>query len=84
MSMLKRQRELGKSERAARKRAKRHGIRETGFQEPTATVGITELLAGKPRPQENPSDGPPKGDKEREDTAGPPDSSSPGSQTPGR
>ncbi len=84
MSMLKRQRELGKAERAARKRAKRHGIRETGFQEPTATVGIAELLAGKPRPQENSSDGPPKGDNERGDTPDPPDSSSPGSRTPGR
>ena len=84
MSMLKRQRELGKSERAARKRAKRHGIRETGFQEPTATVGIAELLAGKPRPEETPSDGPQKGGTERGDTAGPPDSSSPGSRNPGR
>ena len=78
MSMLKRQRELGKSERAARKRAKRHGIRETGFQEPTATVGIAELLAGKPLPKD-PSDDPPDGGKERGDTAGPPDSSSSGS-----
>ena len=81
MSMLKRQRELGKAERAARKRAKRHGIRETGFQEPTATVGIAELLAGKPRPA---SDGPPKGGTERVDTAGPPDPPSPGSRTPER
>ncbi len=84
MSMLKRQRELGKSERAARKRAKRHGIRETGFQEPTATVGIAEFLAGKPLAQENPSDGASEGDTEREDTAGPQDSSSSGSRTSGR
>ncbi len=84
MSMLKRQRELGKAERAARKRAKRHGIRETGFQEPTATLGIAELLAGKPRPQETPSDGAPKGGTERGDTAGPPDPSTPGSRTPER
>ena len=84
MSMLKRQRELGKAERAARKRAKRHGIRETGFQEPTATVGIAEFLAGKPRAEENPSDGPPKGGTERGETAGPPDPSSPGPRTPGR
>ncbi len=84
MSMLKRQRELGKSDRAARKRAKRHGIRETGFQEPTATVRIADLLAGKPLSQEDPSDGPPKGDKEPGDTAGPPDSSSPGSRPPRR
>lgn len=83
MSMLKRQRELGKSERAARKRAKRHGIRETGFQEPTATVGIAELLAGKPLPKDT-SDDPPKGDTDRGDAAGPPDPSSSGSQTPGR
>jgi hypothetical protein len=79
MSMLKRQRELGKSERAARKRAKRHGIRETGFQEPRATVGIAELLAGKPLP-ENPSDGPEEG-TEGKDSTGPPDPASPGSRT---
>ena len=37
MSILKRQRELKKSEKAARKRAKRHGINEPLFQEPTPT-----------------------------------------------
>ena len=44
MSILKRQRELKKSERAAGKRAKRHGIRQDGFQEPTPTIGAAELL----------------------------------------
>ena len=44
MSILKRQRELKKSEKAAGKRAKRHGIRQDGFQEPTPTIGAAELL----------------------------------------
>jgi len=48
MSMLKRQRELKKSEKAAQKRAKRHGVREDGFTEPRPTVGLGELLSGMP------------------------------------
>ena len=39
MSVLKRQRELKKREKAAAKRAKRHGLREDGFTEPVPTVG---------------------------------------------
>ena len=46
MSILKRQRELKKSEKAARKRSKRHGIREPLFQEPKPTVPSGELLGG--------------------------------------
>ena len=38
MSILKRQRELKKSEKAAKKRSRRHGIREPLFQEPTPTI----------------------------------------------
>ena len=40
MSMLKRQRELKKAEKAAQKRAKRHGIPEPTFSEPRPTVGF--------------------------------------------
>lgn len=39
MSVLKRQRELKKREKAAAKRAKRHGAREDGFTEPVPTFG---------------------------------------------
>jgi len=45
MSILKRQRELKKSEKAARKRARRHGISEPLFQEPTPTA-VTQGLFG--------------------------------------
>jgi hypothetical protein len=38
MSMLKRQRELKKAEKAAQKRAKRHGIPEQTYFEPRPTV----------------------------------------------
>lgn len=38
MSMLKRQREVKKNEKAAHKRAKKHGSREPGFAEPVPTV----------------------------------------------
>jgi hypothetical protein len=44
MSVLKRQRELRKAEKAARKRAKRHGVQEEGFTEPRPTVRIGELV----------------------------------------
>ena len=43
MSMLKRQREIQKAEKAARKRAKRHGTREVGFEEPRATLSLVNL-----------------------------------------
>jgi hypothetical protein len=48
MSILKRQRELKKSEKAAHKRAKRHGTSPPGFQEPTPTIGTAELLGLAP------------------------------------
>ena len=65
MSMLKRQREQGKNERAARKRAKRHGYREVGFEEPTQTEGIAELLKLKPAGDEDSSIAP-SGEARRE------------------
>lgn len=46
MSMLKRQRELKKNEKAARKRAKKHGIHEEGFSEPRPTVFMSDLAGG--------------------------------------
>ena len=52
MSMLKRQRELKKSEKAAQKRAKRHGIPEPTFSEPRPTVAGFDL-DGNPREEED-------------------------------
>ena len=46
MSMLKRQRELKKNEKAARKRAKKHGVHEEGFSEPRPTVFMSDLAGG--------------------------------------
>ena len=45
MSMLKRQRELRKNEKAARKRAKKHGTQEEYFTEPQPTVLTSGLTA---------------------------------------
>ena len=56
MSMFKRQREMEKSEKAARKRAKRHGIREVGFTEPVPTVRPSKLSAKEPSAEKAPSD----------------------------
>ena len=61
MSMLKRQRELKKSEKAAQKRAKRHGIPEPTFSEPRPTVASFDL-DGNPRDPEDETE-------EREDKA---------------
>ena len=52
MSMLKRQRELKKSEKAAQKRAKRHGVRENGFTEPVPTFGRSVFAARTPESNE--------------------------------
>ncbi|MEE8411237.1 MAG: hypothetical protein V3S47_01950 [Acidobacteriota bacterium] len=41
MSLVKRQRELKKAEKAAQKRAKRHGIPEVAFIEPQPTVRVS-------------------------------------------
>lgn len=50
MSILKRQRELRKAEKAARKRARRHGLQEDGSAEPRPTLGAARVLAGEPPP----------------------------------
>ena len=47
-SILKRQRELKKAEKAAAKRARRHGRPEELTPEPVPTFGAAELLGGKP------------------------------------
>ena len=43
MSLVKRQCELKKAEKAAQKRAKRHGIPEVAFIEPQPTVRVSDL-----------------------------------------
>ena len=58
MSMLKRQRELKKSEKAAKKRAKRHGMHEEGFTEPRPTVTMGDLTGAKPSEEDDETDGP--------------------------
>jgi len=53
MSVLKRQRELKKAEKAAKKRAKKHGVHEEGFTEPRPTVRVGELMqAGSADPDQ--------------------------------
>jgi hypothetical protein len=58
MSILKRQRELKKAEKAAAKRAKRHGRTEELAPEPVPTLGAAELLGGKPPAEEETPDEP--------------------------
>lgn len=43
MSVVKRQRELKKAEKAAQKRAKRHGTKEEVFTEPQPTVRLSDF-----------------------------------------
>ena len=49
MSILKRQRELHKAEKASRKRAKRLGLQIDGSTEPVPTIGAAEILGLKAR-----------------------------------
>lgn len=58
MSVLKRQRELRKAEKAARKRARRHGLPEDGLREPVPSVGFSSL-SGLRAPQEENAEAPP-------------------------
>ncbi|MGD8375673.1 MAG: hypothetical protein PVF68_05995 [Acidobacteriota bacterium] len=55
MSILKRQREVKKREKAARKRAKRHGAPGSSFQEPRTSPLGARLLGHEP-PDEEESD----------------------------
>jgi hypothetical protein len=52
-SILKRQRELRKSEKAAHKRARRHGISLEPMKEPVPTVSLADLLRGGSDPDED-------------------------------
>lgn len=54
MTVLKRQRELKKSEKAARKRAKRLGRTEDAPLEPQPTIRLSDLL--NPQPEEDDTD----------------------------
>ena len=53
MSLVKRQRELKKAEKAAHKRAKRHGIQEVEFTEPQPTVRMTAPDESSDSPDES-------------------------------
>ena len=48
MSILKRQRELKKSEKAAEKRARRHGLTPQPEAEPLPTIGASDLMGPAP------------------------------------
>jgi hypothetical protein len=52
MTMQKRQRELRRAEKAARKRAKRHGHVLNTPAEPTPTIDMTNLFERKPSADE--------------------------------
>jgi hypothetical protein len=56
MSLVKRQRELKKAEKAAQKRAKRHGAVEETFTEPQPTVRLTDPLEPPGSPDESESE----------------------------
>ena len=58
MSILKRQREIRKAEKASRKRAKRHGLLEEGSEEPRPTVGAADFMAPSPDAEEAPDPSP--------------------------
>ena len=53
MSILKRQREIKKREKAARKRAKRHGGPGDTFQEPRTSPLGAQLLGREPVEEES-------------------------------
>ena len=53
MSLVKRQRELKKAEKAAQKRAKRHGAVEETFTEPQPTVRLTDPIEPPDSPDES-------------------------------
>ena len=70
MSMQKRQREIKKAEKAARKRAKRHGLVLETPEEPAPTFGADALFGPTPAeapdiPEETPAEEE-KEDKEQE------------------
>lgn len=66
MSILKRQRELKKAEKAAKKRARRHGLVLQPEAEPTPTVGAADLL-GQESTEDEAGEGTGDADREEED-----------------
>ena len=52
MSVVKRQRELRKAEKAAQKRAKRHGIPDPVFTEPKPKVRLSDQNESTDSPEE--------------------------------
>ena len=66
MSVLKRQRELRKSEKAARKRAKRHGLVVEGSEEPRPTAEGVAIFGIRPPEGEDDPDGASEEADERE------------------
>ena len=56
MSIVKRQRELKKAEKAAAKRAKRHGHQIPGLVEPRPTVGSGAIEESEEEAPNGPSD----------------------------
>ena len=74
MSILKRQRELKKSEKASRKRAKRHGLPEEPMMEPRPTVGAAEFHGEAPEDEvaegpANPEEGEPQAEARESEPA---------------
>jgi hypothetical protein len=65
MTIQKRQRELKRAEKAARKRAKRHGQTLHTPPEPTPTVDLSNLIGSKESVDEEKPDRPDDGDSDR-------------------
>jgi hypothetical protein len=67
MTMQKRQRELKRAEKAARKRAKRHGHSLETPTEPTPNVDLTELVGRKPADDDKMPQSSNEGEPERQE-----------------
>jgi hypothetical protein len=70
MSIVKRQRELKKAEKAAEKRAKRHNMPQTVFSEPQPTMRLTDagIQSGTAVEPDVEADEPEDEDKDEADT----------------
>jgi hypothetical protein len=64
MSILKRQRELKKAEKAAEKRARRHGLTPQPEAEPLPTIGAADLMGSPPPARDDAATARPEPDKE--------------------
>ena len=67
MTMQKRQRELKRAEKAARKRAKRHGHTLYTPPEPTPTVDMSNLVGSKTSVDEEAPERPSEGEPDRQE-----------------